>query len=163
MNQTIYARKNLYHLKRRFGVAVDLYHFDSTTLSFPTGRVEVKRSKYHIRKVVIFPISLTRELNVVGMIFRVSPTLQNNENDLQSSIAIVDRRDLPTGFEINPNDYILIKNRDRYAIQKGQITENEFGYLLNIRFLKGAARNAIFDSMAFDLLDLVELNQVGIN
>lgn len=155
-NQLIFAKRSLYHLKREYGRKIDLYHIISETPDLETGKVIINRIKYKIRKGILLPTTLSREINLSGAFRRTNTTLESGETDVYTRFIVIDKEDLPTDFELTESDYLIIDGK-RYQFQRIQELEDNIAVLITARYMKGSIRNEIFDGNQTAVKDAINL------
>jgi hypothetical protein len=145
MNQLIFTRKSIYKLRQRYGRAAYLFHVTSTTENVETVTAVVHKIKYLIRKVILLPISLVREMNIIGEYKRIARGFPNSEIDIDTRLILIDKRLLPHGVTIEEKtDYIDIDD-DRYQIQKMEEMEDTSCILITARYMRGNSVDEVSD------------------
>ena len=145
-------RQSLYALKRQYGGAIEVYRLEDAETDLRTGKKTVCKSVFPIRRAVILPAQLQRE--VIQSISQISANkkfVQGGTFDRGHRNFIVDARDLPCGFEFTGDDWIVFRSR-RYEIK--QVFEFEFqaGWVVTGREILGRIPEQIFPVKADDLL-----------
>jgi hypothetical protein len=142
MNSLRYLRSNLYVLKKEYGKSIDLYK-KKATVNIETGRRTVVRRKASIRRAIVMP-SL-ENTKAYGQGFTSKGPGQGPVNiETVDRIVIVDDKDLPNDFDIEPGDYCII-NRHRYEIKSVDDYESNIGYVLTLKETRGIESFAIID------------------
>jgi len=140
MNKT-FVKKILYQLKRRFGSLVDLYHVVQVIHDPTTGKDIIIRDKYTIRKAVILPTLLKRQMaEEMGFHSSTGPGF-----DVATRTIIIDRVDLLKGIEIKNVDYFVIEH-ERYNIKSVEKLEDNQAMMFVTTHVVGSKTNEIFNS-----------------
>ena len=152
--QSRLIRQSLYALKRQYGAAIQVYQLEDSVTDLLTGNKSVSKSVYPIRRAVILPAQLQRE--VIQSISQISANkkfVTGGTFDRGHRNFIIDAHDLPCGFKFTNDDWIVFRNR-RYEMK--QISEFEFqaGWVVTGREILGRVPEQIFPVKADDLLTL---------
>lgn len=154
-NQKRFVKESIYHLKRSYGSKITIYHVTSVTDNPETGETVITKIAHIIRKAVVLPTELAKEMNIIGGYRRVSPDFPNTPTDIITRVILIDNDDLPLGFEWNQEDYLVI-NKDRYEIDKMMELEDNYVTMITAKFLKGTRPNEILSSNLENFIILVE-------
>lgn len=158
MNQLIFIRRNLYSLKKDYGKPIDIYT-KSVILSYETGKQIVTKNKIRIRKAIVLPsIESFRGKQVYERAFLTGNPTYGSSFEVQDRIVIIDQRDLPKGFTIATDDYVIIDPSSHHAAryEVKTITDYEFdtGIILGLKTAKGGQLFQIIDQYMRDKLQL---------
>jgi len=118
----------IYHLKRQYGVKVDVYRSSGETIDFETGIMGETLFKYSIKRAIVLPNKKIFDTNRGSYIFTGSRDV------------VIDPKDL--SINIDQNDYLFINNV-RYEIDN--ITDTSKGLILTVTSIKGVINYEIHD------------------
>ncbi len=135
----------IYPLKRRFGIPATLYRLDSATNNIETGSQIKFYTRTAITRVVPLPQNTLRKF-IYDLSF-----IAANKNftyggffDWKQRIILVDGKDLPKNFEIDPNDHFEIEGI-RHSIKKLEIFEhNNKAWIIALSRVEGEPPVFIF-------------------
>lgn len=159
-----FFKTGVYTLRKRFGTPADLYHIINTTDDAKTGRSSITRVKYHIKKAIIIPINLLRAVGIEGSYRTSDRSYPSQELDLESTIVLIDKTELPSGLQLSSNDYVISHTivrrrsvtRRRFNIRNIETLEDDVFIMLITRFAQGSQLNEIYDLKINEKLILVE-------
>src|SRR5690606_34521436 len=98
-------RRTLYLLKRKFGVAIDIYILGSRTTDIQTGVTEVQKSRVRILKAIVLPEKLHRDRpRGIEEAFKFRT---GGEHDAGTRQFLVDRRDATNLSELTTDDWVV--------------------------------------------------------
>jgi hypothetical protein len=152
-NQLKFKRRVIYNLKRRYSKTVDLYQLVTISDDVKTGQTTKTKTKIHIKKAIFLPINTTGLINLVGAYRVVNNTYPSSEIGVNTSILIIDNKDLPNGVVINKDNYVVI-NHVRYDILK--FDSDKYTSVLTITSMNTSQRNEIFDNDIQERLVLIQ-------
>lgn len=133
-----FIRDTLYQLKKDYGVPVKYGRILSEALNMETGRNQVTKEVYLIRKAIQLPTKLMRKFaNDISYLAANKNFTYGALFDEKISLFIVDSRDLPRGLILNMNDYLFVKH-ERHVIKTAEILEHNCGWLLTVQTHEGA-------------------------
>jgi hypothetical protein len=139
-----FVRDILYSLKQDYGMRADLYHILSVIQDPKTGRKTINKTKYVIKKAILLPTLLKRQLSVeLGF----KPSGQGNAPpgyDIKERLIIIDNKDLPKDFEIGTSDYLVI-DHERHDIKSIDSLEHNQASLLTTKIIEAGEANEIFN------------------
>lgn len=118
-------RQTLYSLKRQYGGTVSVYRLNDAQTDVRTGRKTIDKDVFVVRRAVILPVKVSRK--VIQSISQISANkafVYGASFDSGLRKFIIDARDLPEGFELTSDDWLVYNGR-RYEIKA--IWEFEFG------------------------------------
>lgn len=146
-------RQVLYSLKRQYGGPVDVYRLDSTSTNRQTGKKTVVKSVFKIKLAPILPVSLSRQISQsISQISANKAFVQPAAGYVRGMRNfILDRKDLPLGFDLENDDWLVYKNR-RYDIKTIQDFEFDAGYIVTGVEIRDVRPEQIFLMFADDLL-----------
>lgn len=124
------VRSTLYQLKREYGVELNIVYRTSSTPDLATGDLTVVKDAESVRRAIVLPSKIDRTFEYdLAFIASNKNFTYGGFYDEQRRRIIIDRRDLPTGFEIKVG-YTLIFNGKRYDTESISEFEEGAGYLL---------------------------------
>jgi hypothetical protein len=96
-------RSAFYELKREWGCAVEYHKLNRNDVDLTTGTTEMEYDKFQIRRAILLPSEIIRQLTLIG-----KPFNYGGESDENTRWLLVERKDLPVDFTICLDDYWLI-------------------------------------------------------
>lgn len=135
-NKLRFIRSVLYRLKRDYGFQVDLYHQDSESIDFTTGRETVQKTEITVKRAILLPTSIAN--NLFKVLNMATNFQYGGAKSLDTRDIIIDRRDLGS-FVLDDyqNIYIIIANR-RYEITKYIELDYSAAYYITLAATEGA-------------------------
>lgn len=128
----------LYTLKREYSKSVAIYHPEDYAYNLQTGKKSKDLSVYEVRKAIVLDAKVSRDF-VYDLTY-----IAANKNftygaffDATERVCIIDRRDLPQGFEITLQDYVVYDN-ERYEIKDYNVTIDKSSYALLLRHVENS-------------------------
>jgi hypothetical protein len=149
-----FIRRTLYSLKRQYGNAIDLYKLIDTETNYKTGVKTVSKSVVTIRKCIILPVKIARE--VVQTITHISANkmfIYGGSYDAGTRMFIIDARDLPNNYEIVNDDWLVYNNR-RYEIKSIEEFEQHTAWVIVAKEVKGVEPEQIYHIRLTEQFDL---------
>lgn len=152
-----FAKTVLYSLKRRYGFPFDIYRNVSVSTDLETGIMTKVKRKIHIKRVIVLP---TRQLR--DFVYDLSYIAANKNFtyggyfDVDDRRIIIDRKDLPSDFDINLNDWTVFKHK-RYEIKEISDFEWDRAIGLIVHSVEGAPVEEIFEQ---DIVNTLKLQEV---
>ena len=124
-------RKILYPLKRERGEPVQIHRIDDNSVNLETGAITKSYNTNKIAKAIVLPIDLARKF-IYDLAY-----IAANKNftagglfDKATTMVIIDRRELPTGVEVDLDDYCSISGVT-YKVASSVLFEGAF-YILQL-------------------------------
>ena len=118
-------RQTLYSLKRQYGGTVSVYRLNDAETDVRTGRKTIDKDVFVVRRAVVLPVKVSREvIQTISQISANKAFVYGGSFDSGLRKFIIDARDLPEGFELTTDDWLVYSGR-RYEIKA--IWEFEFG------------------------------------
>lgn len=115
----------IYPLKRRYGIPATFFRLDSTINDVTTGKQKKFYTRVPVTRIIPLPQNIVRKF-IYDLSF-----IAANKNftyggffDWKQRIILVDGKDLPSGFEPDPNDHVEIQGI-RESIKKLEIFEHD--------------------------------------
>jgi hypothetical protein len=163
MNGLIYLRHQLYQLKMEYGIEASIYRTTVGQTDLTTGLKNLTRVKYSIDRVIWMPIKFeTLAFYSASFLKAAREFAYGGALDQEFKRVILDARDLPEGFEILPEDY-LIQNHKKYEIKTAEKLEVDQGYQLIVQRLVGAPVNEIHEATVYQSLRLLQASESELN
>lgn len=160
MNHLIYLRHQLYQLKMEYGIEASLYRTTVGATDLTTGEKNLTRVRYVIDRVIWMPIKFeTMAFYSASFLKAAREFAYGGYQDQEFKKVILDARDLPEGFEILPDDY-LVQNHKKYEIKLAEKLEVDQGYQLVVQRLVGAPVNEIHEAVVYQSLRFLHSNVV---
>lgn len=152
----------IYKLKRLYGGTIFLYRQGNPSTDLKTGvktwpGKEVRRIEY----AIILPVKMTREqTQTISMISADKAFVYGGYYDRLSRRFFIDPRDLPPGYEIEPDDHIVYRGR-QYEIK--EIHDTEFDALWEVRAVAvdGVVPQQIHELTGKNILDIQQTDGVA--
>lgn len=147
-------RASLYQMKRLFGDSISVYKINSSTVNTETGLVSMDRSVYPIRRAIVLPEKIDREVErTISVISSNKQILQGGFFDAGTRVFIIDRNETNLdGITLDKDDYVVWRNR-KYSISHFQEYELE-GWIVTGKHLIGEVPQQIFLLSADSLIEL---------
>ena len=146
-------RQTLYVLKRAFGNMVTIYRFLESNTDYKTGVKTNVTETYVVRKCIILPVKITREVvQSVSAISANKSFVYGGSYDTDSRDFIIDARDVPAGYLLRQNDYIVY-NDTRYEFKNVVELEQKTGWLISGKAVVGPA------TIRVSLVDNLDTNE----
>jgi|WetSurMetagenome_2_1015567.scaffolds.fasta_scaffold24663_4 hypothetical protein len=128
-------RQILYALKKAFGSTIVLYKLEVASTNYTTGIKSSTTSSITIPRCIVLPVRLQRE--IIQSIAQISANKMfayGGSFDGGTREFVIDARDLPSGYNIDLDDYLVYDNR-RYDIKNIEILEQRTGWHLTGRLI----------------------------
>lgn len=153
-NQLGFMREALYGLKQNYGILVDVYRKDSTTINLETGKKTVTQSRFRVRRAVLIPSTLMRKMDFSGM--------DSDFNfgaffDIANKVILIEGNDIPKNYRFDTNspdtNWIVIDHK-RYDIKETYDLDLNYGVMLALRRVPGSTAYEIYEERLKDLLSI---------
>ncbi len=112
------VKQNLYMLKRQYGSPAVLCSLLDANTDYTTGTKVVQYSICHVRKVIVLPSRMWRD--VVANVARISsnkPLAYGGEFSVGDRGFIIQGDDVPEGVGVKMDDWIVYRG-SRYSVKK---------------------------------------------
>lgn len=154
----------IYKLKRLYGGLIWLYRVGQPQINLDTGvKTWPGRSRVRVQRAVILPVKLSREqTQTISIISANKAFVYGGLYDLGSRLFLVDPRDLPPGYQIKMDDFIVYDGK-QYEIKN--IVSTEFNSLWEVlgTELEGVSPHTlVFDLEAEQSLSFSQSNGVEV-
>lgn len=119
----------IYKLKRLYGGEIFLYRNGDPVTDLTTGvKTWTDRTVLRINRAIILPVTLTKEqIQSISLISSDKKFVYGGTHVRGARRFYVDRRDLPSGYEIESDDFIVYDDK-QYQIKNLQDTEFDAMY-----------------------------------
>jgi hypothetical protein len=156
-NQTRRIRSAIYTLKRLYGGTIYVYKKGLHATDITTGvKTSTGREVHKIDRAVIMPVKLERQQRqTTSIVASDSEFVYGGFFDSGARWFLIDPRDLPSGFEIDQDDYIIY-NGKRYEIETIEDTEFDSLYRVLAKELIGVIPQQIHELTGKSLLDITQ-------
>jgi hypothetical protein len=152
----IFLKTQLYALKREYGFPAAFYRVTPGTTNLETGDKAVTRIKYTIDNVVVLPMKAdTMGFYAAALLKAAREFSYGGFQDQDSKFMIIDGDDLPCGFVPNQQDSIIYEHR-KYEIVTLQEIEDQVGYYIVAKYLRGEPVNEVHEVSIFQSLRFVQ-------
>lgn len=132
-NTLVFVKQLLYNLKKDYGFSLDIYRVVTSSVDVTTGVKTVQREKHRIRRAVVLPAILARKFSYdLSYIAANKNFTYGGFYDTNTRIFIVDQVDLPKGFNLTEDDYVVYDTQ-RYEIRQFEALEHRQGYLITAK------------------------------
>lgn len=151
-NQLAFMRRVLYDVKKRYGGPVDLYIQTLSATDLTTGSKTITRVKYHIDRVPILPVKFFQQgLYSQAFLKAAREFAYGGYQDQDVKQFVIDGYDLPVGFEILPEHY-LVADHKRYEIAVVSRIEGNLGYLIIAKRLTGVQVDEVSEAKLYQTI-----------
>lgn len=125
-------QSTIYKLKRMYGAEIAVYKQGTPSTDYDTGEMEwVNRSVTRIRQAIVLPVKIERTQTLgIAVISAGKEFAYGGMYDTGSRWFYIDPRDLPKGYEIKRDDWIVYDGK-KYEVES--ITDNEFDDLWEVK------------------------------
>jgi hypothetical protein len=125
-------QSTIYKLKRMYGGPIIVYKQGTPKTDYDTGEMEwIDRSVIRVRLAIILPVKIERtQAQGISIISAGKEFAYGGMYDKGSRWFYIDPRDLPKGYEIKRDDWIVYDGK-KYEIES--ITDNEFDDLWEVK------------------------------
>lgn len=155
-----FIKDMLYELKKDYGERVDYCLLIKNEINLETGINTVTKKVYPITRAILLPTKLQRKF------IQDIAYLAANKNftygalfDENTSVYIIDRRDLPKNVDIDLNNFFINKHK-RFVIKSVDILEHDCGWVVTVQNHEGANP---FAPIQLSIKNKLEYNQGVIN
>lgn len=139
-------RRTLYMLKRRHGKQVTLYRLLGTDTDPRTGTTTQSVETAVLKRGIVLPSKMERKVVSVN-------TELDGFFDIGNRVFILDRKDLPSSFELRQDDW-LVFNGSKYSLEKIHEFDDKVGWLISGRRLEGEQPSEVHTLTGYDIMDL---------
>jgi len=140
---------------------ITVYKQGDKTTNILTGEIEwTGREAHPVNRAIILPAKLTREqTQTISMISSEKSFVYGGTYDQGVRWFFIDPRDLPIGYDIKMDDWIVYNNK-KYEIK--QVKDNEFDGLWEIlgAELIGVTPNQIQNLTGYSIVDIQQTGEV---
>lgn len=148
-------RQTVYKLKRLFGGQIFVYKQGTKTTDLQTGEIDwVGREVRTIKRAIILPVKIDRaQTQTISMISSDKGFVYGGNYDRAARWFYLDPKDLPNGYEIKMDDWIVYQGK-KYEIK--QAKDNEFDTLWEIlgTELIGVVPEQIHNLTGYSIIDV---------
>ncbi|MEN6367694.1 MAG: hypothetical protein ABFC88_12860 [Thermoguttaceae bacterium] len=153
LNQQI--RRVLYALKRQYGGYVVVYQNHSVTTDTKTGRVTRQKTATPIRRAIVLPVKIDRELKQsISLISANKQLVMGGSYEAGKRTFIIERRDCPR-LVLTASDW-LVYNDHKFNIENFEEYEFDSAYVILGKELKGESTHEPIVVEAGDDLTVAE-------
>lgn len=131
-----FIRRNIRMLKKEYGGPITIYKLNTATTNLQTGAKEVDRDSLFIRRAVVLPNRLTRDvLQPISLISANKKVVQGGTYDPGQRTFIIDRSDA-SDWDLSQDDWLVYEGK-RYDIKTIDEFEQKTAWLIIARELEG--------------------------
>jgi hypothetical protein len=153
-NLSMRIRQTIYKLKRLYGGTIFVYKQGNKTTDTKTGEITWSgRQVSTVARAIILPVKMTREqVQTISMISADKAFVYGGTYDRGARWFYIDPRDLPAGYEIKLDDWIVY-NGKKYEMK--QAKDNEFDSLWEVLGVEmiGVKPEQIFNLSGYNIAD----------
>lgn len=132
-----FIRRCIRQMKREYGNEITVYKLGTTTTNYDTGVRSENHSSVFIRRAVVLPVKLSRDvIQTISIISANKKLLQGGSIDQGVRRFIIDRSDVPSTFSIHKDDWIVYDGR-RYDVKTADEYEYKTAWLLTAKMIEG--------------------------
>lgn len=132
------VRQTLYVLKRAFGGTIVLYKLGDASTSYITGVKSSVSTSTTIPRCIVLPVRLQREvIQTVSQISANKTFAYGGSFESGLREFVIDARDLPVGYDIKLDDWIVYDDR-RYALKNIEQLEQHTGWHVTGKMILGS-------------------------
>lgn len=150
----------IYKLKRLYGGPILLYRVGQPQTDLDTGiKTWPGKSRVAVQRAIILPVKMTREqTQTISMISSNKAFVYGGLYDLGARQFLVDPRDLPPGYRIKMDDFIVYDGK-QYEIKN--IVDTEFNALWEVvgTELEGVSPHTLIHTL--EAADTLSITQSG--
>ena len=144
-NHMRFLKVQLYSLKREYGFSLSIYRQTVGNTNLDTGAKTLTRVSYDIQRAVVVPIKFdTSAFYSASFLKFAREFAYGGFQDIDAKRIIIDSADLPIGFKIIPEDFIVYQHK-KYEIKYSEPLENNIGYQMVVQHLTGSPTNEIIN------------------
>lgn len=153
--------QTVYKLKRLYGREIDLYNQGAATTDIRTGEKTIAKTVITVKRAIVLPVKLDRtQVQTISMISADKQFVYGGMFDKAARWFYIDPRDLPSGYEIKRDDWIVYRGR-KYEIKEAK--ENEFELLWEVlgSELVGVTPQQIHTLTGYNIVDFDQSAEVS--
>lgn len=147
-------RQTIYKLKRLYGGSIFVYKQGDKTVDTRTGEITwTGRQSYCVPRAIILPVKIDRQqVQTISMISADKQFVYGGTYDRGARWFYIDPRDLPRGYEIKQDDWIVYQGK-KYEIK--QAKDNEFDSLWEVMGVEliGVTPEQVHNLTAYNIVD----------
>ena len=147
-------RHTIYKLKRLYGGTIYVYKQGDKTTNTKTGVIEwTGREAHTVNRAIILPVKVKRDqVQTISMISADKQFVYGGTFDRGARWFYIDPCDLPVGYEIKMDDWIVYQGK-KYEIK--QANDNEFDSLWEVLAVEmiGVVPEQIHNLTAYNIAD----------
>ena len=158
LNRTV--KHTLYTLKHIFGTTVTVYRLADATTNYQTGEKSTTLTAYDIRKCIVMPSVIDRELEQsISYISASKPFVSQGGQGWDEGLRhfVFAAPDLPSGFQFEIEDWIVYRD-ERYDVEEVEELEYNTGWLVKAKKVEGADADQV---VRVNLTDTIVLSSEG--
>lgn len=153
MNQLRFISQTIYKLKKQYGVPFQIYTTTSSSTDLQTGVKSVQKRIYNIKYGIVLPRKMYAEL--VSLLGGSRTLSHNNLIDKETRVVLLDAKDYPADYVIEPGDYVLM-NHERFNITEINLYDHRLAGELKMTKIIGEKPRAIIEQ---SLKTKININQ----
>ncbi len=149
-----FIRRCLYNLKRQYGAQVNVCKVLDVGTDYVTGKKTITRELHQVRRAVMLPEEEARKVQQGIAHLSASKWFVSQAGfDQVKAIFIFDAKDLPTGFQFDLDDFIVVEG-EYYRVTEVDEYEFDSGWLIKTTLDKGADFQVVLEAMATSTMSL---------
>lgn len=146
----------LYALKRQYGAPIVVYRLLTSEVDLETGEAEVETFSTRIKRAIVLPARLTREVvRNISIISADKQMVQGGGFDSAKKVFIIDRRDARS-LVLSQDDWLVYGGR-KFQFDKIEEMEFDSGWIITGKVLLGETDLETGLQQSVDAADTVDL------
>ena len=151
-----FVRTLLYSLKREYGQRVDLYRLAGSTLNTETGIKTQTIQHITLWRCIVLSGDMIRSMSYGHSFLAADRNFAyGGKFDVGTKGFIVDVQDLPSGFQIDMDDYLVYEGK-RYDPKKVTKTDDGYAFAVTGKEAEGGTVGQIYELNLFNGLRLIQ-------
>lgn len=132
----MFLRRTVYDLKRQYNVEATVYKVLDSTTDYVTGGKTGSYESYLIPRIIMFPIEELRKVpQGIAQLSANKFFVSQAGFDKETALFVIDANDLPTGFQFNFDDFIVVEDKYYQVIE---VDVYESAWVIKTSHVKGS-------------------------
>jgi hypothetical protein len=158
-----FQKRLLYDLKRQYGQPLALYIQQVSNPDLRTGQRNTVQTVYAFQQAIVVAPKFFSQGIYSASFLKAGREFAHGAFQTQDiKIIIIDGNDLPIGFEVTPDQHVVLKSK-RYEVFNVEELEDSLGYIITVKRLVGVQTEEIHTSsinQKFRMTQSVNVNYV---
>lgn len=130
-------RRCIKQMKKEYGNEITVYSLGTATTNYDTGVKAATHTSVFIRRAVVLPVTLTRDvIQTISIISANKQLLQGGTFDAGLRMFIIDRTDVPSTWLVEKDDWIVYDGK-RYDVKKVEEYEYRTAWVVTAKLVEG--------------------------